>query len=452
MTAFDLTPGVARRALGGTIPSTALEDDAVLERYAVVVWSHLTEPGDGVAGRLVAQLGAAQALRLVMGDAPERSNSVTPDELAAGRKRWIPRLGADAVSFSLRIAAVSGMTILTRADPEWPVQLHDLGDHAPLCLWVRGDPARLRLLNPAVALVGARAATSYGDHVALELAADLAGGGIPVVSGGAYGIDGAAHRAAMAVGGLTVAMLAGGADRAYPAGHAQLIGHIAEAGVVASEVPCGSAPTKWRFLQRNRLIAALSAASVVVEAGWRSGALNTAAHAVSMSRGLGAVPGPITSSASAGTHRLMREFGATCITSAADVRELLGVAGAADRPAGGQGAEGQRAAGPAANGPTSNGRRADGRPPTDDAMRVRDALSTRVWREVHDLARRTGMATDDVEGILGLLLLQSEVIRSPAGWRALPRRADAIGVAGVHQTPPRSAGAVTSREAGMLDS
>ncbi len=305
MTAFDLSPEAARRALAGNLPSGAPDDDAAaLERYAVVVWSHLTEPGDGVAGRLVAQLGALSALRLVMGSRGDETGTASDDELLAGRKRWMPRLTADATSHALRVAAVTGITILTRADPEWPVQLDDLGDHAPLCLWVRGDPAKLRMPTPGVALVGARAATSYGEHVTLELAADLAGGGIPVVSGGAYGIDGAAHRAAIAAGGLTIALLAGGADRAYPAGHTELISRIAHVGVVASEAPCGSAPTKWRFLQRNRLIAALSSATVVVEAGWRSGSLNTAAHAVSLSRRLGAVPGPITSAASAGTHRL----------------------------------------------------------------------------------------------------------------------------------------------------
>lgn len=398
MTAFDLSPAAARRAIAGTFATSELDDDAVLERYAVIVWSHLTEPGDGVAGRLIAHLGAVGALRVAMG-APSGGPSVlTADELIKGRKRWMPRLSADAISVALRIAARTGVRIVTRADQEWPTQLDDLGDHAPLCLWVRGDVERLQQLSPSVAVVGARASTSYGDHVALELAAALAGGGIPVVSGGAYGIDGAAHRAAMAVEGLTVALLAGGADRAYPVGHAQLIDRIAEAGVVASEVPCGSVPTKWRFLQRNRLIAALSSATVVVEAGWRSGSLNTAAHAVSLSRGLGAVPGPITSAASAGTHRLLREFGAHCITSAADVRELLGTTGAVST--------------------APRVRNTDERPPTDDATRVRDALSSRVWRESHDIARRTGMAADEVEGILGLLQLSGEADRSPAGWRA----------------------------------
>jgi DNA processing protein len=287
--------------------------------------------------------------------------------------------------------------IVTAADREWPGQLDDLEEHAPLCLWVRGDTSMLGGLQPSVALVGARAATSYGEHVALELSADLAGGGIPVVSGGAYGIDGASHRAAMAVGGVTVALLAGGAERAYPAGHTQLIDRMTRKGAVVSEVPCGSAPTKWRFLQRNRLIAALSSATVVVEAGWRSGSLNTAAHAAALSRGLGAVPGPITSAASAGTHRLLREFGAQCITSAADIRELLGMGTAPTRLS------------------TASG--VDARPRTDDATRVRDALTTRAWRDIDDIARRSGMAPQDVEVILGLMHLEGQVIRSGGGWR-----------------------------------
>jgi DNA processing protein len=403
VTAIDLTLEGARRglALGGQ-PQDA--DEAVeLERYALVVWSHLTEPGDGAAGRLVAGLGAVDALRTVMRAVPSGECGLTPDELAHGRRRWAPRLSSEAVETSLRIAARSGVRIVTRADAEWPGQLDDLAEHAPLCLWVRGDPSRLQRLDPAVALVGARAATSYGEHVALELSADLAGSGTPVVSGGAYGIDGAAHRAANAVGGLTVALLAGGADRAYPVGHTQLLGQIAETGAVVSEVPCGSAPTKWRFLQRNRLIAALTSATVVVEAGWRSGSLNTAGHAATLGRPVGAVPGPITSAASAGTHRLLREFGAQCITSAEDIRELLGIGT-------GSGIVSER---------TTGGGAGVSRPWTDDATRVRDALSTRVWRDVDDVARRAGMTRDDVAGILGVLDLDGSAIRSGTGWRKI---------------------------------
>ncbi|MET0297717.1 MAG: DNA-processing protein DprA, partial [Microbacterium sp.] len=203
------------------------------------------------------------------------------------------------------------------------------------------------------------------------------------------------------VGGTTVALLAGGADKAYPAGNADVIDRIAERGAVVSEVPCGSAPTKWRFLARNRLIAAMSAATVVVEAGWRSGSLNTAGHAAALGRGVGAVPGPITSAASAGCHRMLREFGAECITGAADVRELLGI--------------------PAGTPPLDLG---DDRPPTDDATRVRDALSARAWRGGSEIARRSGMSVGDVEARLGLLLLDGAVERGSAGWRLMaPSRA-----------------------------
>lgn len=394
MNAFDLSVGAARRAL---VPTGADDDGGTArERYATAVWCQLIEPGDSVAGRLIAARGAAPALEAVLaeGTLPE----VTPRELAEGRKRWLPRLSARAVADSLATAAARGVTLVTRSDPQWPRQLDDLDAHAPVCLWVRGDVAALRRLDVSVAIVGARAASRYGDHVAMELSAELAGGGVAVVSGGAYGIDGAAHRATLSAGGLTVALLAGGADRSYPVGHTQLIDDIADRGVVVSEVACGSAPTKWRFLQRNRLIAALSAATVVVEAGWRSGSLNTAGHAATLSRPLGAVPGPITSATSAGTHRLIREYGAQCITGADDVRELLGL---------GSGKDARSAL------PTGY---------TGESTRVMDALSTRAWREPADIARRAGMAADAVEGLLGLLRLDGSVEAGADGWR-LTRRA-----------------------------
>ncbi len=393
MTRIDLSAGTARRVLG---PLRAVDesDDDVAERFATAIWSHLVEPGDSAAGRLVGGLGAVQALRVIAEGA--WADAVDPRDIVEGSKRWLPRLDPEAITHGLQTAGRAGAALITRADQAWPRQLDDLDAHSPLCLWVRGDPTVLTRLQPSVAIVGARAATSYGEHVALELAADLAGGGIPVVSGGAYGIDGAAHRAALRSGGMTVALSAGGVDRAYPAGNADLIDRVASTGAVVSEVPCGSAPTKWRFLQRNRLIAALSEATVVVEAGWRSGSLNTAGHAAALSRPLGAVPGPITSAASAGTHRLLREYGAQCITSADDVRDLLGIS---PMPA------------PAAVG---------AHPQTDDTTRVRDALSVRGWRASSDIARRAGMATEDVEAILGLLSLEGAAARGPAGWRLAP--------------------------------
>jgi DNA processing protein len=214
---------------------------------------------------------------------------------------------------------------------------------------------------------------------------------VTIVSGGAYGIDGMAHRGCLATGGTTVAALAGGVDRAYPAGHADLLGRIAQGpGVVIAEVPCGTPPTKWRFLQRNRLIAALSDATVVVEAGWRSGSLNTAGHASALGRPLGAVPGPVTSAASAGCHRLLREYDARCVTSADDACELLGTLGD-ERPT-----------------PTDR---------TDDRTRVLDALSARSPRSPDDLARRAGIAPDEVRGLLAMLELDGRVRRGSDGWR-----------------------------------
>jgi len=387
--AFELGADAARRALATA--GIGDEPDAARERYATVVWCRLIEPGDSVAGRIIRSRGPVGSLEAVLSgsDLPE----LAPRELAEARKRWLPRLSEDAIADSLATARTRGVTLVTRADPVWPEQLDDLDAHAPLCLWVRGDPSTLLKLRGSAAIVGARASSRYGEQVATELAADLSGTGTPVISGGAYGIDGAAHRAALHAGGLTTALLAGGADRAYPAGHTQLIDDIAQRGLVVSEVACGSAPTKWRFLQRNRLIAALSGATVVVEAGWRSGSLNTAGHAATLSRPLGAVPGPISSATSAGTHRLIREYGAQCITGADDVREMLGLAT-------------RRGTAPIAPGSY-----------TGEETRVRDAMSPRVWRDAGDIARRAGMAADAVEVILGLGLLDGRVESGPAGWR-----------------------------------
>jgi DNA processing protein len=209
---------------------------------------------------------------------------------------------------------------------EWPGQLDDLGDARPLGLWVRG-PAGLRMWAlRSVALVGARACTEYGSHMAVTLAAGLAERGWVVVSGGAYGVDGAAHRGALGAGGATVAVLACGVDRPYPRGHAQLIGRIAEQGLVVGELPPGEHPTPSRFVLRNRVIAALTRGTVVVEAAHRSGSLVTARAAQRLGRHTMGVPGPATSALSAGVHELLRG-GAELVTDAAEVVELVGEVG-----------------------------------------------------------------------------------------------------------------------------
>jgi DNA processing protein len=399
MKEFLPRPAQARSMLAPFVRGD-LDDDRARRMYAAHTWSWLCEPGDGVAGRLVAALGPEAALDEVIGGGrsgiARDAASIGEKEWSDARDRWLPRLDEDGVRLALEIARRAGLTLLTAEDTAWPAGLADLGPHAPMVLWVRGDAGALTSARRAVALVGARAATSYGEHVAIELAADLVGRGVSVVSGAAYGIDGAAHRAALTAGGTTVALLAGGVDRPYPAGHTQLIDRIAATGAVASEVPCGTAPTKWRFLARNRLIAALSHATVVVEAGWRSGSLNTASHAATLSRPLGAVPGPITSAASAGCHRLLREFDARCVTNADEVLELLGAAPQTlfDMPPSVVTAD-----------------------RTDDTTRVCDAMSFRAWRPTAEIARRSGLTAADVAGILGLLSLDGHVVRGSEGWR-----------------------------------
>ncbi len=362
----------------------------------------LTEPGDGIAGVLVAELGARDALAAFLGDAlaePGHRIGIPTRELAAARARWLPRARAASVRGAIESAAHVRAQLVLPGDSVWPAPFADLGAHAPLCLWVRGDTAAL--VERGIAVVGARAASGYGEGVAMEFAAGIVARGYTVISGAAYGIDGAAHRAAISAGGRTVALLAGGVDRVYPAGHVELFERIRAQGALVSEVPCGGAPTKWRFLSRNRLIAALGAVTVVVEAGSRSGSLNTAGHAAALGRPLAAVPGPITSAASAGCHRLLREFDAACVTSAAEVLELAG-----DDALFGDDF--------AADAGTARGTR------IDDATRVRDAMSARSERTSRDIAERAGLSIDDTEAILGLLLLEGGAARTDTGWRMVP--------------------------------
>lgn len=222
-----------------------------------------------------------------------------------------------------------GGRLVCPGDPEWPPALADLGPWQPVALWVRGEGDLRLACRRSVSIVGSRAATAYGGHVAGELAAGLSDRGWAVMSGGAYGIDGAAHRGALAVGGLTVASLACGVDKAYPPGHHELFGQILAEGVLMSEWPPGCAPQRHRFLARNRVIAAASAGTVVVEAAARSGALNTARHAARLGRAVMVVPGLVTSAMSVGCHSLARTVeGVRLVTGAADVLEEVGRLGA----------------------------------------------------------------------------------------------------------------------------
>jgi DNA processing protein len=223
----------------------------------------------------------------------------------------------------LETARAAGVRFVCPGGAEWPGQLDDLGDARPLGLWVRGRPSLRMWALKSVAVVGARACTEYGAHMAATLAAGLAEQGWVVVSGGAYGVDGAAHRGALGAGGATVAVLACGVDRPYPRGHTQLISRIAEQGLVVGELPPGDHPTPSRFILRNRVIAALTRGTVVVEAAHRSGSLVTARAAQRLGRHTMGVPGPATSGLSAGVHELLRGE-AALVTDVADVVELVG--------------------------------------------------------------------------------------------------------------------------------
>lgn len=385
-----------------TALAAGVSDGDPAEVFARAAWTCIAEPGDRVAGTLVAALGAEGALSALL----DRQTAATlaariegddrlEAELTQAVERWMPRLLLPDVRRALTQAARFRVQLIAPAGEHWPVGVDDLGAHAPLALWVRGQLPALAALDHSIALVGARAATGYGDHVTMEASAGLVDRGYAIVSGAAYGVDGMAHRAALASKGTTVAVLAGGVDRFYPSGHDALLTRIVESGAVVSEVPCGVPPTKWRFLQRNRLIAAMSQATVVLEAGWRSGSLNTAGHASSLGRPLGAVPGPVTSAASAGCHRLIREYHAVCVTNADEMAELA---------------------------PMDVPKVHDARisPHHSEQSRLRDTLSDRSPRTAADLARRAGLSLGTVQAELGRLELEGAVVERDRGWMLAP--------------------------------
>lgn len=290
------------------------------DRLARVVLSRAVEPGDLTSSSLVRQLGPQGAVRA--------QSEPKPDSGLPERLREV-----DPVR-ELEQADRCGIRFLVPGDPEWPERLDDL-DHVdgvqelggtPPGLWVKG-PMPLTELAASVAVVGSRSSSVYGDEIARALVATVAGAGHPVVSGGAKGIDFAAHDAALGCGGVTVAVLACGVDRVYPAQNRRLLAHLATEFAVVSEQAPGSGPTRIRFLARNRLIAALTRGTVLVEAALRSGALNTVGWAEQLSRPVMCVPGPVSSSVSQGVHDWLRRGGATLVTHGAEVLDVIGASG-----------------------------------------------------------------------------------------------------------------------------
>lgn len=306
--------------------------------------ARLIEPLDNIGLALVAAAGPVEALQVATGSSTcsprlhrallevlaTHGHRVRQDVLAQALARWRPRVDTLAPLRDLETLRRFGGTLLTPESPWWPQALGDLQLEEPLCLWARGGSrAAIPPQERVIAVVGSRDSTNYGNSATADLVTGLVAREYTVVSGGAYGIDAQAHRSALATAREdhplpTLAVLACGVDRYYPAGNEDLLREIAREGLLISEVPPGSSPTRYRFLQRNRLIAALSSVTVVVEARWRSGALSTAHHAANLGRAVGAVPGSVYSANSAGCHRLLRDGSAVCVTDAGEVAELAG--------------------------------------------------------------------------------------------------------------------------------
>lgn len=294
---------------------------AEAERLARAALTRVLEPGDEHGGRWLRKIGPVELMRRLTSPDGESEAPAGVGERRFGGYRIraaaaVPERDLDAVE------AVGGRFICP-GDLEWPGQLDDLGDARPVGLWLRGRPSLRTWALRSVAVVGARACTPYGAHMAAALGTGLAERGWVVVSGAAFGVDGAAHRGVLAADGATVAVLACGVDVGYPRGHAELIGRIAEQGLVIGELPPGAHPTPSRFILRNRVIAALTRGTVVVEAEYRSGSLVTARSAQKLGRFTMGVPGPATSGLSAGVHELLRGEG-VLVTDAAEVIELVG--------------------------------------------------------------------------------------------------------------------------------
>ena len=307
--------------------------------------------------------------------------------LATRRLRWNRRMER-TLNTEAHMAATCGAWLVTPADPLWPRQLNDLGPARPYGLWCRGDSRHLLDVAsaPSVALVGSRDPSIYGTEATTHLAAELSRRGYTVISGGAMGIDIAAHRAALTQQGSdlpTIAFMAGGLDRLYPAQNSDALNMIVDRGLIMSEVSVGNTPTRWRFLERNRLIAALARHTIVVEARWRSGALNTARHAMEIGRTLWAVPGQINSPNSVGTNRLLRDGLAQALTEAADILEYDAAAGfelGTEHES-----EWDRAASSSALDEL-----------TERQGRVWDDLSPRSYRGVDEIAAALGLSARDV--------------------------------------------------------
>lgn len=390
------------------------------ERMARATLCAIAEPGNALLGGLIARLGALGAVAAIR-------TGVTPGEPVTGDTSggrlseqltsWRIRLRAADPEADLTVCDKLGGRLVCPGDAEWPTQLDDLGDARPYALWLRG-PGDLRYgCLRSVAIVGARAASSYGLHVAADLAAQLSDRDWGVVSGGAMGIDAAAHRGALAADGDTIAVFANGVDAPYPPRNDGLFAEMARRALLISESPPGTHPTRPRFLIRNRVIAALTRGTVVIEAAARSGALNTAGHARRLGRAVMAIPGPVTSRTSVGCHMLLRDVPpARCVTNAAEIIEEVGQLGADLAPE-----------------PRGPVHPRDGLAAT--TRQVLEAVPARGGAGPAQIAVKAGLDLNTARGRLGMLAAAGFIERCEQGWR-LPRTRRAAARSAEQPRPP----------------
>lgn len=370
------------------------------ERRAWAYLSRVAEPPNPRVAALARTLGPVEAAERI------RRRDLTDAPLL---KATEARYGINCAGEDLDALDRLGGRLIVEGDEEWPLlAFGSFGGvetfskpqaYAPLALWVVGPSSLAEVSERAAAVVGTRAATAYGEFATADLTAGLAERDVAVVSGGAYGIDGAAHRAALACDGITVTVLACGVDVPYPSGHSALLHRVSRYGLIVSEYPPGMRPTRRQFLARNRLVAAVTGATVVVEAGARSGAANTAAWARALGRNVLAVPGPITSAASVGCHALING-GARLVTRAEEIIEYVGRAGelAPDLPR----------------------PRSELDDLTPDELAVYEALPGRGSRSIDDIAVAAGVPVADVVGPLTMLDIKGLVKQQEDGeWKLL---------------------------------
>jgi DNA processing protein len=399
------------------------------DRAARAALTFLAEPHDPVISALLTAATPMDVLdMLTTGRIADLSDAPMAGTVQRTFDRARARLADVPSPEQLRAWQREGIRIVCPGDLEWPEQLSDLGHQTPYALWVRGNADLRFSCLRSVSVVGSRAATAYGSYMAAELSSSVAARGWTVISGAAYGVDAAAHRGALSAEATTIAILACGVDKPYPVGHTELLDTVAATGSVVSEYPPGSNATRLRFLTRNRIIAALAPGKLVVEAGERSGALSTARHARDMGRVLMALPGPVTSAQSAGCHTIIRDWGGSLVTSAAQVLEDLALVDCATDHGSSETEEPGRANSPRGAGPDGEEMRtheqprpafALGRIADEESAAVLDALPVRGWKDISTIASDAGVPVNTVRSRLDALSADGLAERhsSQLSWR-----------------------------------